>query len=180
MKRRIAENLANQPLSIETVAGVIADTQKQNGEIPWFEGGKSDPWDHVEAAMGLTIGGADEKARLAYRWMAGNQNDDGSWFSAYQDGKPTDRTRETNLSAYIAVGVYHHWLVNRDASFVESMWHTVSAAVEFALRLQARGGEIYWGGQPGRQRRPHGASYRRKFRAHEPEMRPGPGRHSDN
>ncbi|MDP4917320.1 MAG: prenyltransferase, partial [Haliea sp.] len=26
--------------------------QRPSGEIPWFEGGYTDPWDHVEAAMG--------------------------------------------------------------------------------------------------------------------------------
>ena len=35
----------------------ILNTQKPSGEIPWFEGGHTDPWDHTEAAMALSIAG---------------------------------------------------------------------------------------------------------------------------
>jgi hypothetical protein len=43
----------------------ILNTQQDSGEIPWFEGGYADPWDHVEAAMGLSIGGEHDAARKA-------------------------------------------------------------------------------------------------------------------
>ena len=45
-------------IDIEAVAGAIVAAQLDSGEIPWTSGQKSDPWDHTEAAMGLTIGGA--------------------------------------------------------------------------------------------------------------------------
>ncbi len=35
----------------------IASLQLDNGMIAWFPGGHSDPWNHVEAAMALAIGG---------------------------------------------------------------------------------------------------------------------------
>ena len=92
----------------------ILDCQQESGEIPWFEGGYTDPWDHVESAMGLAIGGEVEAARKAYEWLADMQLEDGSWFAAYRQGNPEDRTRETNMSAYIAVGVFHYWLVTGD------------------------------------------------------------------
>jgi hypothetical protein len=63
---------------------------------------------------------------------------DGSWFSAYRKGIPEDRTRETNMSAYIAVGVFHYWLVTGDRNFLESMWDTVRRAIDFAVGLQQR------------------------------------------
>ena len=31
--------------------------QRDNGAIAWFEGGHTDPWNHTEAAMGLSIAG---------------------------------------------------------------------------------------------------------------------------
>ena len=40
-------------VDIEAIAELIVEIQKENGEIPWAHGDKTDPWDHVEAAMGL-------------------------------------------------------------------------------------------------------------------------------
>ena len=57
----------------------ILDCQQPSGEIPWFEGGYTDPWDHVESAMGLAIGGETEAARKAYEWLV--KNDEGHGFS---------------------------------------------------------------------------------------------------
>jgi len=34
----------------------IAAVQRHDGQIPWFEGGHCDPWNHVEAAMSKTSG----------------------------------------------------------------------------------------------------------------------------
>ena len=35
----------------------IAAVQRRDGQIPWFEGGHCDPWNHVEAAMALSVCG---------------------------------------------------------------------------------------------------------------------------
>jgi hypothetical protein len=43
----------------------IALVQDSDGGIPWFPGGILDPWDHVESAMGLTIGGRFDEATRA-------------------------------------------------------------------------------------------------------------------
>ena len=50
---------------IERTSRYIASVQLPNGGIPWFDGGIVDPWDHVEAAMGLTIGGRVAEAEAA-------------------------------------------------------------------------------------------------------------------
>ena len=47
-----------------TVAFLLA-SQRPSGEIPWFDGGHTDPWDHTEAAMGLSIAGEFEAAERA-------------------------------------------------------------------------------------------------------------------
>lgn len=135
-------------LDVESVAGRIAEIQRSDGEIPWHPGGKTDPWDHVEAAMGLTVAGLLAEARRAYRWLAARQNTDGSWFSAYRQGRPVDRTRESHLAAYLAVGVFHYHRVTGDRRFLEEMWPSAARAVDFALGLQAPGGEIHWARSP--------------------------------
>jgi hypothetical protein len=129
-----------------TVAGILA-VQRPDGAIPWFRGHHLDPWDHVEAAMALDAAGEHERAEAAYRWLARHQNPDGSWYAAYADGnadEPTDRGRETNFVAYIVVGAWHHYLSTGDDAFLEALWPTVYAAVEFVLALQQPGGQIGW------------------------------------
>ena len=133
---------------INSVATLIAGTQKENGAIPWYDGDKTDPWDHIESAIGLTIGGYLEEARQAFLWMARTQLEDGSWYASYRDGGPEDRTRETNMSSYIAVGLFHYYLVTRDRSFLEHMWETMRSAIEFAISHQTPRGEIYWARSP--------------------------------
>ncbi|MFI1012720.1 prenyltransferase/squalene oxidase repeat-containing protein [Streptomyces sp. NPDC020965] len=130
----------------ETVAGVLA-VQRADGAIPWFRGHHLDPWDHTEAAMALDAAGEHEAAARAYEWLLRHQNEDGSWYAAYQDGdasRPTDLGRETNFCAYVAVGVWHHHLATGDEPFLDRMWPVVRAAIEFVLRLQQPGGQIGW------------------------------------
>jgi len=102
----------------------------------------------VESAIGLTIGGHYAAARRAYGWMRRTQLEDGSWYAAYQDGRPQDRTRDANLSTYIAVGMYHYYLVTGDMAFTAAMWPTVCRAMDFALSLQTPEGPIRWAVSP--------------------------------
>ena len=123
----------------------IAGTQQSDGAIPWFHDGPMDPWDHIEAAMGLTIGGRLEEAKAAYRWLKANQLPNGSWLAAYKNGQVEDGTRaESNFVAYIATGVWHYYLITEESDFLEDMWVTICRAIEFVLRLQGPRGQIYW------------------------------------
>jgi hypothetical protein len=130
------------------LADLIAGTQMPDGRIPWSPGGKTDPWDHVEAAMGLATAGCLPQARRAFEWLEANQLGDGSWYAAYGPDSVQDHTRETNHAAYPAVGLYHYYLVTEDLDFVDRMWSVVQAAMDFVLGLQAPGGEIYWAVSP--------------------------------
>ena len=42
---------------VMATAQAIASVQRPDGMIPWFEGGHCDPWNHVEAAMALSVCG---------------------------------------------------------------------------------------------------------------------------
>lgn len=123
----------------------IRNAQNRDGSIPWFSGGKTDPWDHTEAAMGLAIGGEYSAANSAYQWLADQQLGDGSWWAHYEDSGPvlSDR-RETNFVAYVATGVWHYYLITQDKSFLQRFFPMVQQAVDFVLRYQAESGEIYW------------------------------------
>ncbi|MCZ6619131.1 MAG: prenyltransferase [Gammaproteobacteria bacterium] len=131
--------------SLGHTAHYIARVQTISGAIPWFEGGALDPWDHVEAAMGLSVGGFHAESVAAYRWLAQHQRPDGTWLAAYQNDAVADGTRaETNFVAYIATGVWHHYLVTGNGTFLAELWPTVKKALEFVIGLQAQSGEIYW------------------------------------
>src|SRR5947199_9281304 len=63
---------------VETV-DAIAAVQLPDGNIPWFPGGHTDPWNMVEAAMALDLGGRQDASRAAYDWLAGMQRADGGF-----------------------------------------------------------------------------------------------------
>jgi hypothetical protein len=116
--------------------------------ILWFPGGHADPWNHVEAAMALTVGGRTTDAERAYQWLADTQHDDGSWFNYYVEDGVEDYRLDSNVVAYVAVGVWHHYLATGDTGFLESMWPVVERAMAFVLQLQQPSGQILWSIEP--------------------------------
>ncbi len=148
MNHYVSSAVEHLSIDIAAVADLIANTQSPEGEIPWSPGDKTDPWDHVEATMGLTISGRMKEARLAFEWMASVQLENGSWYSSYRKGIPEDMTQDSNQSSYIAVGLFHYYLITKDESFLRLFWPVVQSAIDFAVSLQAPGGEIYWAISP--------------------------------
>jgi hypothetical protein len=130
---------------IQCQANFIVEQQLPSGAIPWYRGGITDPWDHVECAIALDLSGHVREAGLAYKRMRDTQNPDGSWYFSYQDDKPQDLTRDTNFSTYIATGMWFHYLTTKDRDFLGYMWPAVEKGISFALGLQQPGGEICWG-----------------------------------
>ena len=122
----------------------IAAAQESSGAIPWFTGGHTDPWDHVECAMALTTAGLLGPARAAFEWCRQMQRADGSWPLQLRAGTVEDANSDTNFCAYIAAGVWHHVLVTADRAFATAMWPVVDAAINFVLDLQIGYGEIVW------------------------------------
>ncbi len=122
----------------------IAELQLENGMIPWFEDGHADPWNHIECAMALDLAGMEEEAQRAYEWLAHTQHPNGAWHQYYlKDGVEQDRL-DANCAAYIATGVWHHYLCTQNQSFLESFWQPVQKAMDFVLGLQTQRGEIIW------------------------------------
>ena len=75
---------------IDEQVAFITSHQLTSGAIPWYRGGITDPWDHIECAIALDLAGRHDEAVKAYCWMKGSQNDDGSWYSRYVDGHAED------------------------------------------------------------------------------------------
>jgi hypothetical protein len=151
--------------SIPDIAGVLsaeevldsathlASLQTAAGMIAWYPGGHCDPWNHVESAMALDVAGFHAEAERAYEWLVETQRDDGSWHNYYVgDGERHDTVEEakldTNVCAYIATGVWHHWRCTGDRGFVDNMWPTVERALDWVLALRRDDGLALWAIQP--------------------------------
>ncbi|MFP4002685.1 MAG: prenyltransferase [Alphaproteobacteria bacterium] len=134
----------------------ILELQRDSGAIPWYDNGVIDPWNHTEAAMGLTVLGHLEAARKAYRFLAETQLEDGSWWSQYGaavplddhqytgDGESEKRIRDTNFTAYPATGIWHYFRVTGDAEFLRAYWPVIERAMDFILDHQSPEGDIRW------------------------------------
>jgi hypothetical protein len=126
----------------------IAAEQDGDGALPWFRGGQLDPWDSVEAAMALDVGGEHERARAAYRWLAARQRADGSWAAEYRGGTESAPGAESNHAGYLAVGLWHSWLITRDEQLVTELWPAVRRGLDLVTRMQLAGGAIGWALRP--------------------------------
>lgn len=122
----------------------IAMVQSPDGQIPWVPGGKADPWNMVEAVMALDLHGHHAEARRALRWLADRQGAHGGWFSYYVGDEVIDRTLDTNITAYIAVGVWHHHLTSGNRDILIEMWPVVDAAISHVVSQQLPWGGIAW------------------------------------
>jgi hypothetical protein len=129
-------------------AKAIAEVQQPDGGIPWAVGEHIDAWNHVEGAMALLVGGEVEAASAAYDWCARSQRADGSWPMKVVGDRVEDASGDTNMTAYVAVGVWHHWLVRRDERFVRRMWPAVRDALDYVTGLQLAWGGMAWAEPP--------------------------------
>lgn len=132
------------PSDLQQTADFIRTCQTAEGAIPWFKGGKLDPWDHIEAAMALSVAGYADEAVAAYTWLARQQRADGSWYGQYFVAEDGPELNETHFVAYIATGVWHHYLSSNNPVFLRQFFPCVDRAIEFVLRFQSPFGDIAW------------------------------------
>jgi hypothetical protein len=129
---------------VHATAASIARAQETSGAVPWFPGGHVDTWDHVECAMALLVGGQVEAAERAYAWLFATQRPDGSWPLKVSRGRVLDAGTDANMTAYVAVGVWHHWLVRSDEAFLRRAWPVVRRALDRVVGLQLPFGGVAW------------------------------------
>ena len=107
--------------------------QLLSGAIPSNKNGTHDPWDHLEAVMGLTTLGYQAEAIKGFNWMISNQNTDGSWYNLYHDQKPLELNKQTNYSSYLAVASWHFYLLNNYVNFLKNHWEAIKEGIIFSL-----------------------------------------------
>ena len=130
---------------LHATAAWIASLQLPSGMIPWFSGGHCDPWNHVETAMALDVMGFHSEARRGYEWLMATQRDDGSWHNYYNnDGSIKESKIDSNVCAYVAAGVWHHWQCSDDLAAVQRFWPMVERAMTFVLNMRRKDGTILW------------------------------------
>ena len=134
---------AADPLLVATVDAIVAE-QQVDGSIPWFRGDKTDPWNHVEATLALILGNRRQEVERAFEWLRAGQLPAGCWHAYYRDGAVSDDTLDSNVTAYVAVGAWLHFLVFEDRGFAERQWPMVERAMDFVLGLQKPSGAIRW------------------------------------
>lgn len=132
---------------VAETAASIAAMQEPSGAVPWTPGEHTDVWNHVEAAMAMLVGGEVEAAERAYAWVPTLQREDGSWPMKIVGGEVEDERGEVNMSSYLAVGIWHHWLVRRDLGFVRRFWPVVRAGLDWVVSMQLPFGGIAWSQQ---------------------------------
>ena len=130
-----------QSHEIAATAGFLVRSQLPNGLIPWFEGGPIDPWNHLEAAMGLAIGGRADEAIEALGALVRLQNADGSFCHYYLANGVKEPNRDTNVTSYIAVGLLGVMAYVRGFES-EELFASVLAALDYVVALQRRDGSI--------------------------------------
>jgi GH15 family glucan-1,4-alpha-glucosidase len=138
---------------------VILALQNPDGSIPWFKNGVVDPWNHLEAAMGLNLIGERAAAEHAIAYMRDSQAPDGSWWGQLGSAVPIDeelhqftmqgvegghKIRDTNFIAYIATAIWHHYCLHDDLDYAAANWPMVKAAIDFVVALQSPEGDIRW------------------------------------
>ena len=96
--------------------------------------------------MALDVGGRHDEARAAYEWLRSMQRADGGWHAYYVGDEIEDPTLDTNVTCYIATGVWHHYLATGDTAFLRELWPMVEAAIDYVLDYQRETGEIAWRG----------------------------------
>ncbi|MET0143249.1 MAG: prenyltransferase [Ilumatobacteraceae bacterium] len=130
---------------VSETAEHLASLQQPCGMIPWYPDGHCDPWNHVESAMALDVAGFHHQAEDAYEWLAAVQRIDGAWHNYYwPDGSIEEPKLDTNVCAYIATGVWHHWRCTWDRGFLDHLWPTVERALDWVLSLRRPDGQVLW------------------------------------
>jgi len=126
------------------IAKSIKKNQLDSGAIPSNADLSHDPWDHIEAIMGLNFLKDKESSDLAFKWLKNNQNKDGSWYAKYFNNDPIELNKPTHFGPYISVAALHYFKIFSDKDKLFELWETIKSAIDFSIDLQNSNGTIPW------------------------------------
>ena len=122
----------------------ILSKQASDGSIPSNEDGTHDPWDHLEAVMGLIIAKQYNGAQLGINWMLANQNSDGSWFNTYKHSNPIHKNKQSNHAVYLATAAHYYFLATGDHDYLEEIYPALKEGYSFLLSMDSSSGAFAW------------------------------------
>jgi hypothetical protein len=123
----------------------LSSLQRASGMILLANRSGADPWNHVEAAIGLDVAGRHDLALFAYRWLLAAQRKDGSWLAAYNaDGMATADYVDTNAVGYVASGVLAHLMATGDDRTCDELYPMVEVALDYVADYERGTGEVPW------------------------------------
>lgn len=117
----------------------IRAIQCESGLIPWFYGGHIDPWNHIEAAIALSITDEQSRALAALDGLIALQNSDGSFCHYYLNHGVKEPNRDPNVISYIALGVLAMGCF-LDSFDLERYFGAVTRAIDFVVSVQRSDG----------------------------------------
>jgi len=126
------------------IAKSIKTNQLDSGAIPSNADLSHDPWDHIEAIMGLNFLKDKESSDSAFKWLKNNQNKDGSWYAKYSNNEPIELNKPTHFGPYISVAALHYYKIFSDKDKLFELWETIQSAIDFSIDLQNSNGTIPW------------------------------------
>lgn len=143
-------------LDVPALARRIRALQAPSGRIAWIDAGIFDPWNHVEAAMGLAAAGDVAAARRAFDHLLEIQRDDGAWPGQMGCAAPLDAANErlapgdldtivdTNFTAYPATGLLHLIRITGARRDLDRYGPAAARGLDFVLAHQRADGAIAW------------------------------------
>ncbi len=144
---RIFESMLDDA-ELESSLDFLASLQLKSGMVPWFPGGRADPWNHAEAALALAVGGRMDEAIAGLRWLLDAQNGDGTWCHFYLSNGVAEPRRDTNTCCYPVLLVS---LIDRavdDRKLMEPYVDMALRAVNRVVASQRADGSIPWALEP--------------------------------
>ena len=143
-KIKFKKNVAFKKDIFLRIAKSIKTNQLDSGAIPSNADLSHDPWDHIEAIMGLNFLKDKESSDLAFEWLKNNQNKDGSWYAKYSNNDPIELNKPTHFGPYISVAALHYFKIFSDKDKLFELWETIKSAIDFSIDLQNSNGTIPW------------------------------------
>ena len=134
--------------ALETSLSFLVSLQLRSGMIPWFKGGRADPWNHAEAAMALALGGRLDEALAGAKWLMEMQNGDGSWCHFYLSSGVAEPRRDTNTCSYPVVLVAVLDRVIGDRRVIKPYVEMALRGLDHVLAYQRADGSIPWAVDP--------------------------------